>query len=146
MRLWTLHPRYLDPRGLVALWREALLAQRVLEGRTRGYRNHPQLQRFGLSADPPAAIGSYLRSVLAEAVQRGYAFNAALIGSERPHSAIVATDGQLRFEARHLRGKLAVRNPKLVDRVGTRRVDAHPLFRVVPGPLEPWERPADVSR
>ena len=41
MRLWTLHPQYLDPRGLVALWREALLAQKVLLGRTRGYRAHP---------------------------------------------------------------------------------------------------------
>lgn len=38
MRLWTLHPKYLDPKGLVALWRETLLAQRVLAGRTRGYR------------------------------------------------------------------------------------------------------------
>jgi hypothetical protein len=36
---------YLDGRGLVALWREALLAQAVLRGRTRGYR-HPQLARF----------------------------------------------------------------------------------------------------
>jgi hypothetical protein len=36
MRLWTLHPKYLDARGLVALWREALLAQKVLRGATRG--------------------------------------------------------------------------------------------------------------
>ena len=46
MRLWTLHPKYLDARGLVALWRESLLAQAVLAGRTRGYRSHPQLERF----------------------------------------------------------------------------------------------------
>ena len=52
MRLWTLHPRYLDARGLVALWREALLAQKVLRGKTRGYRAHPQLQRFREQADP----------------------------------------------------------------------------------------------
>ncbi|HEU5178767.1 MAG TPA: pyrimidine dimer DNA glycosylase/endonuclease V, partial [Burkholderiales bacterium] len=32
MRLWSLHPKYLDARGLVALWREALLAQAVLRG------------------------------------------------------------------------------------------------------------------
>ena len=37
MRLWTLHPKYLDPQGLVALWREALLARAVLQGKTRGY-------------------------------------------------------------------------------------------------------------
>jgi hypothetical protein len=43
MRLWSLHPQYLDPQGLVALWREALLAQAVLRGKTRGYKHHPQL-------------------------------------------------------------------------------------------------------
>ncbi|HKX52383.1 MAG TPA: pyrimidine dimer DNA glycosylase/endonuclease V [Nitrosospira sp.] len=37
MRLWTLHPRYLDTKGLVAAWREALLAQKVLSGLTSGY-------------------------------------------------------------------------------------------------------------
>jgi hypothetical protein len=29
-RIWSLHPKYLDARGLVALWREGLLAQAVL--------------------------------------------------------------------------------------------------------------------
>jgi hypothetical protein len=38
MQLWTLHPKHLDVRGLVALWREALLAQKILCGATRGYR------------------------------------------------------------------------------------------------------------
>ena len=140
MRLWTLHPKYLDAQGLVALWREALLAQRVLEGRTRGYRHHPQLDRFRACSDPVAAIGSYLRPILAEAVDRGYAFNTALIVSRRRLGALEATDGQLRFEARHLRAKLAVRSPQLVRRVPARRVDPHPLFRLVTGPRAPWER------
>lgn len=43
MRLWSLHPQYLDAKGLVALWREGLLAQAVLAGQTRGYKRHPQL-------------------------------------------------------------------------------------------------------
>lgn len=46
VRLWSLHPRYLDTAGLTAGWREALLAQKVLTGVTRGYRHHPQLERF----------------------------------------------------------------------------------------------------
>jgi len=46
MRLWSLHPAYLDARGLGALWREGLLAQAVLRGKTRGYRSHPQLERW----------------------------------------------------------------------------------------------------
>lgn len=142
MRLWTLHPRYLDPQGLVALWREALLAQRVLEGGTRGYRHHPQLERFRRADEPEAAIATYLRAVLAEAAARGYAFQARLIGSERHHAELAATDGQLRFEAGHLRRKLAARRPELASRVPLREIAPHPLFRVVPGPVEAWERPA----
>ena len=146
MRLWTLHPRYLDPQGLVALWREGLLAQRVLEGRTRGSRHHPQLHRFRASPDPLTAIASYLRAVLAEAGVRGYAFDASLIATDGQHAAIPATDGQLRLEARHLREKLAIRNPDLVPPVGTGLLDAHPLFRIVRGPPEAWERAADTTR
>lgn len=141
MRLWTLHPKYLDPQGLVAVWREALLAQRVLEGRTRGYRHHPQLERFRACSDPIAAIGSYLRSILAEAEARGYDFNGSLIVSGRRRvAAIEATDGQLRFEARHLRAKLGNRSPRLVGRVRVRQIEAHPLFRIVVGPRASWEK------
>ena len=67
MRLWSLHPRYLDAKGLVALWREALLAQKVLHGNTKGYRNHPQLTRFKQQQNPLAAIAAYLREVQREA-------------------------------------------------------------------------------
>jgi hypothetical protein len=49
MRLWSVHPKYLDARGLVALWREGLLAQAVLRGRTSGYVRHPQLRKISLS-------------------------------------------------------------------------------------------------
>ena len=67
MRLWSLHPEYLDARGLVALWREALLARKVLSGGTRGYRSHPQLERFNALPDPVAAIDCYLRHIFEEA-------------------------------------------------------------------------------
>jgi len=43
MRIWSLHPKYLDSKGMVALWREALLAKQVLLNKTKGYKNHPQL-------------------------------------------------------------------------------------------------------
>ena len=52
MRLWSLDPAHLDRQGLVACWREALLAQAVLAGRTRGYRHHPQLERFRVVPGP----------------------------------------------------------------------------------------------
>ncbi|WP_245747334.1 pyrimidine dimer DNA glycosylase/endonuclease V [Frateuria terrea] len=46
MHLWTPHPKHLDRQGLLALWREGLLARAVLRGQTRGYRQHPPLERF----------------------------------------------------------------------------------------------------
>lgn len=146
MRLWTLHPRYLDAPGLVALWREALLAQRVLLGATRGYRHHPQLDRFRQAGDPATAIASFLLAVAAEADDRGYRFNRALVVAEPAGERLEATTGQLSFEARHLAAKLARRNPALLGRLPvTGRPAAHPLFRVVPGPLAPWEREAGRS-
>jgi pyrimidine dimer DNA glycosylase len=142
MRLWTLHPRHLDAKGLVALWREALLAQRVLEGRTRGYKSHPQLQRFRDAADPLAAIGCFLAGVHTEAVARGYSFDRTRILSQRSHPQITATRGQLLFEARHLAAKLRTRHPASLETLGAGRPQAHPVFRIVAGPVEPWERAA----
>lgn len=146
MRLWTLHPRYLDPPGLVALWREALLAQRVLLGATRGYRHHPQLDRFRQAGDPPASIAAFLLAVATEADERGYRFNRALVVAEPAGEQLEATTGQLLFEAQHLGTKLARRNPALLQRLPvTGTPAAHPLFSVVPGPLARWEREARGS-
>ena len=141
MRLWSLHPRYLDAQGLVALWREALLARAVLRGRTRGYRAHPQLLRFRDHGTPRAAISAYLAAVHAEAARRGYAFDARKIGPRRRVARIVVTRGQLQHEWRHLLRKLARRSPAQYRR--WRRVRApqcHPLVRLQPGPVAAWER------
>lgn len=141
MRLWSLHPRYLDPQGLVALWREALLARAVLGGNTRGYRNHPQLERFRSQSAPRSAISSYLQGIHAEAASRGYSFDRSKIGRVRLQAPIVVTAGQVQHEWHHLLQKLAVRNPALYGQ--WRSVSApecHPLFRIQPGPIESWER------
>lgn len=142
MRLWSLHPMYLDAQGLTALWREALLAQAVLRGRTRGYHAHPQLERFRAQPSPLAAIGAYLAAVCAEAQARGYAFDGAKIASTARHGLLPVTDGQLRYEWDHLMRKLALRNGELHRR--WRSVESprcHPLFEVCPGDVEAWERP-----
>ena len=142
MRLWTLHPRHLDPPGLVALWREALLAQAVLLGRTRGYTRHPQLLRFQEQPDPAAAIAGYLAAVLAEARARGYRFDPARIAPAGPCGPLAATLGQLGFEWAHLLAKLERRNPAWrASLAGIGRPDPHPLFRLVPGVISGWERP-----
>jgi hypothetical protein len=142
MRLWTLHPRYLDPRGLVALWREALLARAVLRGETRGYRRHPQLERFRAHASPRSAINAYLAAVHAEAAARGYAFDRRKLGPVRRVTPIAATRGQIEHEWRHLLRKLAKRDRALHRRwKDTPRAACHPLFRPVRGPVSDWERP-----
>lgn len=141
MRLWTVHPRYLDARGLVALWREALLAQKVLRGRTQGYRAHPQLQRFREQPDPVASIARYLRAVRDEAQRRGYRFQGAKIARRTGARQITETTGQLRYEWAHLRRKLRQRAPEQLRRLaGLRQPEPHPLFRLESGPIRDWER------
>jgi len=140
MRLWTLHPSYLDPVGLVALWRESLLAQAVLAGATRGYRHHPQLERFRAARDPIAAIGAYLEGVHAEATARGYAFDATRIAARGARASLSANLGQIRFERRHLERKLEARHPDSLPRLRRGPLRPHPLFRVRPGGLASWER------
>ena len=141
MRLWSLHPRYLDPQGLVALWREALLARAVLGGLTRGYRNHPQLERFRCQTAPLSAISSYLHGIYTEAVVRGYSFDPSKIGRVRIQAPVLVTTGQVQHEWHHLLQKLAVRNPALYERWRSiTEPDCHPLFSLQPGPIESWER------
>jgi hypothetical protein len=141
MRLWTLHPRYLDPQGLVALWREALLARAVLCSETRGYRHHPQLERFRSHTTPRLAISAYLAAVHAEAKVRGYSFDQSKIGPVRAVKLISVTAGQVAYEWQHLLRKLSVRNPTLYRQWrSVVRPQCHPLFRSRPGPAEHWER------
>lgn len=142
MRLWSLHPQYLDPKGLVALWREGLLAQAVLQGKTKGYRHHPQLSRFRSQASPVCLIAQYLRAVHTEAVERGYRFDAGKITSGASGMRLDVSQGQLEFEWRHLMTKLGNRAPQWRDELAATRFPLpHPLFRVVPGPIADWERP-----
>lgn len=141
MRLWSLHPSQLDRVGLVACWREGLLAQKVLVGATRGYRNHPQLQRFRDARDPRLAIATYLHALADEADARGYNFARARINLPADQSLrLTVTTGQLAYEWDHLRAKLAVRAPgsPALDRACTPR--PHPLFHVAPGPVATWEK------
>src|SRR4029079_12177411 len=105
MRLWSLHPKHLDAKGLVALWRETLLAKKVLEGKTKGYKNHPQLNRFKTLKRPLHSINYYLFIVLKEARARGYNFDATKI-AEFKRSKITVTSGQIEFETKHLLRKL----------------------------------------
>lgn len=79
MRLWSLHPEYLDSRGLVALWREGFLALEVLKGKTKGYRSHPQLSRFRGEENPVETPECNLWFVFLEAERRESHFSPAKI-------------------------------------------------------------------
>lgn len=140
MRLWSIHPEHLDSKGLVALWREGLLAKHVLEGKTKGYRNHPQLERFKNAKHPKSAINAYLAEVVKEATKRGYSFDKTKINSRAKALRLPVTDAQIEFEKKHLLKKLAVRDRERHKLFKKQSARVHPSFRVVAGDIEPWEK------
>ncbi|QIX28383.1 DNA lyase [Nocardioides sp. JQ2195] len=140
MRIWSLHPDQLDVRGLVACWRETLLAQKVLRGLTQGYRNHPQLVRFRATDDPVTAVATYLHGVADEADARGYGFDRGRVVAPRDDALrMPVTDGQVAHEWQHLLAKLEVRDPARHRALLARTPRVHPVFDVRRGPVEPWE-------
>jgi hypothetical protein len=141
MRIWSIHPRYLDTKGLVALWRETLLAKNVLESRTKGYRSHPQLIRFSMSDHSLDAINFYLKVVYDEAKARDYNFDKNKIGNINSNPVLPVTDGQIRYEFKHLMSKLKIRDPerfKAFSKIQVPKV--HPLFKKKEGGIENWEK------
>ena len=134
MRIWSVAPSLLDAKGLVACWRETLLAQKVLQGLTKGYKNHPQLDRFKASPDPLAD----------EADRRGYSFNRSLIATEQAEGVapMAVTQGQVDYELEFLKQKVEARDPQwYLDRFASPPAQRlHPLFYEVAGGIEPWEK------
>lgn len=160
MRMWSLNPRLLDRQGLVACWRESLLAQAVLAGKTSGYTNHPQLVRFKRTSSPLDYVGAYLHGLADEADRRSYTFDRSrvLLSHEQARQTlefgpkVAVSSGQIEFEFSHLMRKLEVRNPDLLirpralvelrawDNPVTAQQVVHPLFVVVSGVVEEWEK------
>jgi hypothetical protein len=140
MRLWSIHAKYLDSKGLVALWREALLAQNVLLGKTKGYKNHPQLDRFKEQDSPVDAIGSFLLEVYSEACRRDYNFDRNKIKSCKFDSKIHVTTGQVDYEFKHLLKKLEVRDRvKYFEYKDLKQIEVANIFVEVEGSVESWE-------
>ena len=141
MRLWSLHPSYLDTIGLIACWREGLLARKVLQGNTIGYRNHPQLTRFKTQPDPIAALDQYLTAIFDESEQRGYKFNPAKISTLAAVYSIPVTDGQLYYELAHLKAKLIKRDPARYEcLIQVISPIPNPIFYIINGEIETWEK------
>ena len=140
MRLWSLHPGHLDTKGLVALWREALLAQAVLNGQTSGYKAHPQLIRFRATESPSATIAFYLKVVYTESVNRGFKFDQSKIVERGVIEKIGVNQGQIYFEWNHLLAKLKTRSPAIYGQLIELQPNLHPLFVPRIGDIETWER------
>ncbi len=142
MRIWSIHPSYLDSKGLVAAWREGLLALKVLKGETKGYKNHPQLLRFKTSSDPLTAISIYLHALADEADTRHYAFKRETLAPKDTLKLefLTVTSGQLMYETKHLKKKLSIRDQeKFLEYESIEQFKAHPLFKEIPGEVENWE-------
>ena len=140
MRLWSLHPKYLDTKGLIACWRESLLAKAVLSNKTKGYKFHPQLYRFRSHPNPLAAINQYLFELYQESLNRGYSFDKRKIGRTRTNHKIKVTLGQVNYEKFHLNRKLWKRDRKKYALLKEIDVpELHPLFKMIPGEVENWE-------
>lgn len=140
MRIWSLHPKYLDAKGLVALWRETLLAKRVLEGRTKGYGHHPQLHRFKQADKPLARINQYLATVYDESLARNYHFDRDKIDRVFHPAVMLVTRGQVEFETQHLLNKLMVRDKEKFNELADLEVfEPNPMFEVIKGDVEGWE-------
>jgi hypothetical protein len=138
MRIWSLHPKYLDTKGLVALWRETLLAKNVLENKTVGYKNHPQLIRFKKSNNPLQSINQYLSFIYDESIIRGYKFNRDKIDWNFERNTLTVTNGQMIYEVEHLKRKLVIRDPLSLKKLGE-DCSPHPIFNIIEGNIESWE-------
>jgi hypothetical protein len=140
MRLWSISPKYLDTKGLVALWREALLAKHVLEGKTKGYKNHPQLNRFKNHPFSIEAINFYLSHVFIEASKRGYKFNISKFELFDNVMQLPVTTGQINYEFQHLLKKLQKRDlNKHIEIFTTEKIELLPMFYETEGEIEEWE-------
>ena len=144
MRIWSLHPKYLDTKGLVALWRETLLAKHVLEGKTKGYKNHPQLNRFKKAKYPIDLINQYLAGVYDEAINRNFNFDKNKINWTFRKSKVPVTTGQVNYEVEHLLRKLKKRDLEKYKELKSRSdFDIHPIFKPIKGEIEDWEITGD---
>ncbi len=92
-----------------------------------------------------AAVDTFLRGIYEESCIRGYTFSAGKFGEGHAYGTMTVTTGQLELEWAHLLAKLVHRDPERRSKALGLRPRPHPLFRVVPGPVEPWERTSEPA-
>lgn len=141
MRLWSIHPKYLDVKGLSGLWRESLLARKILLGKTKAYANHPQMCRFHALRKPLPAIDTYLKHIYIESCNRGYCFNRKKFGNKFRTAKINIKKGQIEYEFKLLKKRLKIRaKEKYKELIKVKKIAPNPLFKIVKGKIESWEK------
>lgn len=121
----------MDVKGFVALWREGILAQKVLRGKTKGWKNHPQLNRFKKHPNPVLAIGTYLRYIYEESKRRDYEFNENKIYQESNDLEPVKVSRDfVSKEIEQLKEKLKTRDPeKHEELLEAQEIELNPAFQ-----------------
>lgn len=141
MRLRSIHPKYLDQKWLVAVRREWLLAKKVLENQTKGYKNHPQLIRFRNHKNPVAAINSYLIEIHKESEKRKYSFDKSKLKMSDLQNKIPVTKWQIEYEFQHLSNKLKSRDLETYNKISRiKNIDINPIFYTISGEIEHREK------
>ena len=134
MNLWSFHPKYLDEKGLRAVWQDALFAQNVLSGRIKDHRKYyPQLMKFNNYFEPLAAIGAYLGFIYDDGVERGIIFQEHKIMHRSKRENIFQVDRE-RLEDEFEQYKRKMQTVSMLQTAKLRqvsKVEPHPIFEVV---------------
>lgn len=140
MRLRSIHPKHLDSKGLVALRRESLLAKKVLEWKTKWYKNHPQLNRFKEQKNPISAINLYLQHIYIEAGNRWFSFDKSKFNIISDIEKLTVTKWQIEFEKQHILNKTKNRDIKKYEEIkNSKIIKAHPIFEIIEWDIEDRE-------
>lgn len=87
------------------------------------------------------SINQYLTSVYKNSLERGYHFNKNKVNPNFIPTKLTVTDKQIKFEMEHLLTKMETRDPERFHKLSRKvKIDAHPLFRIIDGEIEPWEK------
>ena len=155
MRLWSIHPKYLDSKRLTAQWREALLCRKVLEGKTKGYKSHPQFLRAKNHSQPFYFINYFLYTIWQEATNRGYNYDKSKLIMELsekyqcPFESIEVTTGQLEYEYHHMQLKAGEFSSQYVINeeafMNEGFIEPNPCFVSIPGDIQSFEKVKDET-
>jgi hypothetical protein len=115
-------------------------------GKTKGWKNHPQLIRFKNHNAPIHAIGFYLFIIYNEGCKRGYSYNKSkMFKIVEKVSMINISKEQLAYEFEILKNRVRGRDhTKFLELLEFGKKESypkpHPLFHVIDGKVALWEK------